>query len=182
VHWNDLFTSNYLNNRAIGDYDQDECEPACGDADCPEENRVELENEGSHYLDDVTRFLHEQDIINTGNDNNGAGVSFEEPPYERQSITTHIIAFGEDTSGLPLLERAATQGGGKMLYAQSSTTLMDALTSIIGSISQSSANFISPVVPVSKMNRVYSGNSMYLGLFKPQPDGRLERQPEKAGL
>mgnify|MGYP001041997572 CR=1 FL=1 len=31
---------------------------------------------------------------------------------------------------------------------------------------------VAPVVPVSRMNRTYAGNKIYLGFFKPQQDGR----------
>ncbi len=43
-----------------------------------------------------------------------------------------------------------------------------AFTSIIGEILETNASFIAPVVPVSKLNQTYSGNSVYLSLFKPR--------------
>ena len=36
--------------------------------------------------------------------------------------------------------------------------------------------FVAPVVPVSRMNRTYAGNKIYLGFFKPQQEGNWYRE------
>ena len=40
------------------------------------------------------------------------------------------------------------------------------------SISEENAVFVAPVVPISRMNRTYAGDRIYLGFFKPQQSGR----------
>ncbi|MBW1815440.1 MAG: hypothetical protein JRJ39_17960, partial [Deltaproteobacteria bacterium] len=49
-------------------------------------------------------------------------------------------------------------------------------------IADVNAVFVSPVVPVSRMNQVYAGNSLYVGFFKPQSDGRWAGNIKKYGL
>lgn len=183
-----LFTDTYLNNKRIGDYDSDGCDP---DGGC-----VTFENNGSHYLDDVAKFLHDEDLITTGND--ASGISFQSTDYLKQSCTIYTIGFGEDTTAIPLLTRTAQGdwagtegtvptngnygGGGKFFRAQSTTELVDSLNAILGNIRKRDSNFISPVVPVSKMNRVYSGNSIYLGLFRPWSEGHWRGNLKKFGI
>lgn len=42
----------------------------------------------------------------------------------------------------------------------------------MSSISEENAVFVAPVVPISRMNRAYAGDRIYLGFFKPQQSGR----------
>ena len=193
--WSPLFTSTYINSKAIGDYDKDGCDP---DKGC-----MTFENQGTHYLDDVAKFLHDEDLMHGTDD---AGVSFDEdsdptdadPEFSLQNITTYTIGFGDDTSGLPLLQRAAQGdwdgidgnvpangnygGGGKLFYAGAGDDLLEALMEITANVIESDFQLISPVVPVSKMNRLFSGNAAYLGLFKPDSDGYWRGNLKKYGI
>ena len=42
----------------------------------------------------------------------------------------------------------------------------------MSTIVEKNAGFVAPVVPISRMNRVYAGDKIYLGFFKPQQTGR----------
>ena len=42
----------------------------------------------------------------------------------------------------------------------------------MSTIVEKNACFVAPVVPISRMNRVYAGDKIYLGFFKPQQSGR----------
>jgi type IV pilus assembly protein PilY1 len=47
-----------------------------------------------------------------------------------------------------------------------------AFEEILSAISEENAVFVAPVVPISRMNRTYAGDKIYLGFFKPQQSGR----------
>ena len=42
----------------------------------------------------------------------------------------------------------------------------------MSTIVEKNASYVAPVVPISRMNRVYAGDKIYLGFFKPQQSGR----------
>ncbi|HOI07023.1 MAG TPA: PilC/PilY family type IV pilus protein [Deltaproteobacteria bacterium] len=147
--------------KAIGDYDKDGRDPGT------------LTSDGSHYLDDVAKFLYEEDLLTSGNDS--AGLSFQDERYPKQNIRTFAIGFSRNTD-LSFLNRVVDSSHGRggrddnpdaAYLASNSMELKFAFEKILGDIVTSNATFIAPVVPVSKLNRVYSGNSVYLSLFKP---------------
>jgi len=183
AQWDNLFTSNYINNTPISDYDKDGCDPDVETAPCPINKRSSITDYGTHYLDDVAAFLYNQDLKNTTDkDNGGSGVSFNASDFPNQTITSHYIAFGEDTACLPLLRSAAANGGGTLQLSTDSASLRDALTEIMNNIFTDSRTFISPVVPVSKLNKTYSGTSIYLGQFKPVKGGVWRGNLKKYGF
>lgn len=171
-----LFAGTYMNGLAIGDYDNDGRDPGTS----------RYENNGTDYLDDVAKFLNAQDMRVGGNDASGT-VSFDADDFEIQNIQVHTISFAiaNDTYGLyakQLLQDTATNGKGIYATAEDLNALVDALLTIIGDINITNTNFVAPVVPVSKMNRLYSGNSIYLGLFRPDDSGIWKGNLKKFGL
>lgn len=143
-----LTSGTYINNDTIGDYDSDGADPGS------------YANDGSDYLDDVAKYLYENDCHPTLGD----GTSFD-----RQNITTYTIGFQLNH---PLLEETASNGGGEYYTAGNYSELSEAFYQIMSSISEENAVFVAPVVPISKMNRTYAGDRIYLGFFKPQQSGR----------
>jgi len=125
----------------------------------------------SGKLDDVTKYLYDNDIRS---DLGIAGESFE-----RQNIITYTIGF---TSAQQLLQAAAANGGGTYYTTNSAGGLSAAFEEIMASIADVNAVFVSPVVPVSRMNRTYAGNSLYVGFFKPDNSGRWLGNIKKYGL
>lgn len=121
---------------AIGDYDGDNFNGG--------NEGVYGSNGGSHYLDDVAKYLK----VNEG-------------------ITTHsILAF---MAADPLVEGAAERGGGKFYNVYDANAMAAALTKLLTSIVlEADTSFVAPVVPASSTNRTISSNRVYLGLFKPQ--------------
>jgi len=150
-----LRTGTYINGDTIGDYDND------GD-DGPGSNQ---------YLDDVAKYLFENDCNSTLGTAGGS--------FERQNIITYTIGFQIQQN---LLFETATRGGGEYYTANSISGLSAAFEDIISAIADVNAVFVSPVVPVSRMNRTYSGNSIYVGFFKPQQTGRWSGNIKKYGL
>jgi type IV pilus assembly protein PilY1 len=115
---------------------------------------------GSDYLDDVARYLYRNDC----NQDLGAGTSFE-----KQNVITYTIGFRIQNQ---LLSRTAAHGGGEYFTADNYSALSEAFNQIMAAIVERNSCFVAPVVPVSRTNRTYAGNKIYLGFFKPQQDGR----------
>lgn len=143
----------------IGDYDKDGQDPGT------------YSSYGSDYLDDVAAYLFQNDLRP---DLGTAGESFE-----RQNVITYTIGFTTDQD---LLSDTALNGGGQYFTASTASGLTAAFQSIMASIADVNAVFVSPVVPVSRMNRTFAGNSLYVGFFKPQPGGRWDGNIKKYGL
>ncbi|MBT8366733.1 MAG: hypothetical protein KJP23_18740, partial [Deltaproteobacteria bacterium] len=143
-----LTSTNYINGDKIGDYDNDGGDPGSYD------------NNGSDYLDDVAKYLFENDC----NPTLGDGTAFD-----KQNIEIFTIGFQLNHA---LLEDAALNGGGEYYTATNYSELSEAFYHIMSSISEENAVFVAPVVPISRMNRTYAGDRIYLGFFKPQLSGR----------
>jgi type IV pilus assembly protein PilY1 len=122
----------------VGDYDHDGRDPGS------------FESNGSHYLDDVAKYLYETD---RRNDMSG-----------KQNVQTYTIGF---TIHSDLLERTAANGNGRYYYSENAQTLSDAFQNIIDDILTKTSSFVAPIVPVSRMEREVSGDKVYLALFKP---------------
>ena len=81
------------------------------------------------------------------------------------------------------MQDAATNGGGQYYTTNSAGGLSAAFEEIMCfDIADVNAVFVSPVVPVSRMNRTYAGNSLYVGFFKPDNSGRWSGNIKKYGL
>ena len=148
-----LSSGAYINGDTIGDYDGDGKESYSQD-----------------YLDDVARYLYERDC----NPTLGTGTA-----YQRQNIITYTIGFKSEQQ---LLQETATNGGGAYYIANNISGLSEAFEEIMANISEVNATFVSPVVPVSRMNRTYAGDRIYVGFFKPMASGTWLGNIKKYGL
>lgn len=121
-------------------------------------------------LSDVAGFLYENDI-------NGF---FNETDYT-QNITTYTIGFsdGVTTAARLMLQDAADRGNGKgntryvndgglFFYATSPGSLAEAFETIIFTISEQATFFAAATVPISDVNKAYSGDYAYMAMFQPQ--------------
>ncbi|MBU4009721.1 MAG: VWA domain-containing protein, partial [Proteobacteria bacterium] len=143
-----LTTGIYINGNLIGDYDHDGKDPGTYD------------DYGTDYLDDVAKYLYDNDMrLDLGE----SGESFE-----RQNIITFTIGFA---TAQQLLQDTAANGGGRYYTTSSASGLSAAFEDIMAAIVDVNAVFVSPVVPVSRMNRTYAGDSIYVGFFKPDTSG-----------
>jgi type IV pilus assembly protein PilY1 len=161
-----LYDAPYINGDIIGDQDGDHATPCAGfstreywyrnaDDQC-----VNYPSDGSDYLDDVAHYLYRNDC----NPTLGNATAFE-----KQNIITYTIGFRVDNQ---LLYRTALQGGGEYFIANNYSALSEAFKQIVAAIVERNSCFVAPVVPVSRLNRAFAGNKIYLGFFKPQQDGR----------
>jgi type IV pilus assembly protein PilY1 len=154
-----LTDTHYINGDIIGDYDNDHAS-----------NEYDYADNGSDYLDDVAKYLYENDC----NPAMGDGTAFD-----KQNIVTFTIGF---KTTHPLLQNTATNGGGEYFTADNISELAMAFDQILSAISEENAVFVAPVVPISRMNRTYAGDKIYLGFFKPQQSGRWIGNIKRYGL
>ena len=154
-----LTNTPYINGDIIGDYDNDHAG-----------NENDYVDNGSDYLDDVAKYLYENDC----NPTLGDGTAFD-----KQNIVTFTIGF---KTSHELLQNTATNGGGEYFTADNISELAMAFDQILSAISEENAVFVAPVVPISRMNRTYAGDKIYLGFFKPQQSGRWIGNIKRYGL
>jgi len=126
-----------------GDTDIDKHEPGLA-------QEKPYEDDGSDYLDDVSKVMREMDA---------------RPDLEdTQNIVTYTVGF---TIRSELLEDTAKNGGGKYYYCHNAQSFSIVLQKIIEEILEQSTSYVAPVVPISQMEKASSGNRLYLALFKP---------------
>ena len=151
----------YINGDWIGgDYDNDttDCDDWEDDGTC--KSPAEDSDDGTDFLDDVAKYLHDNDLNPTLGD---VGSDFE-----KQNLTIFTIGFKTDFN---LLVDTATNGGGEYFTAEKAADLKEAFQSIISWIFEDSAVFVAPVVPVNRMNRTFAGDRLFLGFFRPKTGG-----------
>lgn len=181
-----IFTrADYIDSKAIGNYwpstprdiDKDnEVNPWAGSCDTCIDN-------GNIWMDDVSEFLYDVDLINSTSKDQDSGASWNDAAFSPQRIVTYAIGFGSGCNE-DFLNHVTnnTHGHGKTFMADEGKALGAALTGIIGEILRNNSNFVAPVVPVSKMNRVYAGNSLYISLFRPEEGPEWKGNLKKLGF
>ncbi len=164
---NSILTSTYLNGKKIGDYDGDGKDNTFDSSD------------GSDYLDDVAKFLYENDLLESGTDK--VGESFEDDSFPTQNIITYTIGF--DIANTLLSETAdSSHGQGDYYTTQDNISLAEIFRTIIADIISSSSEFVAPVVPVNRTNKTYADNAMYVCVFMPGNEGEWAGNIKKFGL
>lgn len=159
-----LTSGTYINGDTIGDYDGDGNDTGVAPAPV-------YSDDGSDYLDDVAKYLYENDI--------NASLGPVGDTFEKQNVIIYTIGFRTDNQ---LLAETAYRGGGLYYTANSISGLTAAFQKIMSDIADVNSVFVSPVVPMSQMNRTFAGSSLYVGFFKPQVDGEWAGNVKKYGL
>jgi type IV pilus assembly protein PilY1 len=169
-----IFTrSNYIDNKSIGHY------YSTSPRDIDKDNEVNPWSattpsiaDGNIWMDDVAKFLFDVDLMNLTTNDNPSGASWNDTQnnsrFLKQNINTYAIGFG-DESNMDFLDHVtnSSHGNGAAYLASEGVALRVALHGIVGDILKINSNYVAPVVPVSKLNRVYAGNSLYISLFRP---------------
>ncbi|MGC9323720.1 MAG: pilus assembly protein [Desulfomonilia bacterium] len=166
-----LTTSDYLYGNSIGDYDNDvdASDPTKKDSEYYwiDDSYVQhaYGSYGSDYLDDVAKFLYDEDLI-TGSVYDSGGLSFDSIDFPKQNVVTYTIGFAIDH---PLLTDTSdsAHGQGDYFTTNDNISLSEIFESILGSILEANVEFVAPVVPVNRMNKTYADNGLYLGIFSP---------------
>jgi type IV pilus assembly protein PilY1 len=145
--------SNYIgawftSNGVSADYDGDGVDP---DSAYFNSNPANAPYGGSHYLDDVAKYLYDTNLR-------------PEITQGKQNITTYTIGFTVDD---PFLQRVAdsSHGHGDYYTANTAAELEDALRNAMATIIDRAQTFTAPVVPIQ---RTTSGDKMYISLFTPK--------------
>jgi type IV pilus assembly protein PilY1 len=130
----------------IGNYNDDgETESngwACGGVGTSEECAL--------YLDDVAKFMHEND--------------FRPDLDGTQTIDVYTIGFSTTAYANDLLQRTATAGGGLFRASNNPEELTAAITDAVTSIIDKASSFTAAAVPAT---RTAAGGNIYTSLFKP---------------
>lgn len=82
-------------------------------------------------------------------------------------IVTHTIGFAANDAANNFLNQIALQGGGGFYQADNSADLVTAFQSILKTVKDVNATFVSPGVAVNQLNRLTHNDELYFALFKP---------------
>jgi type IV pilus assembly protein PilY1 len=82
-------------------------------------------------------------------------------------VITHTIGFAAGTAAEDFLNRLALQSGGGFYTADNSADLVTAFQTILRSVKDVNATFVSPGVAVNQLNRLTHRDELYFALFKP---------------
>ncbi|WP_416307579.1 pilus assembly protein PilY [Neptunicella sp. SCSIO 80796] len=82
-------------------------------------------------------------------------------------VITHTIGFAANATANNFLSQLALQGGGGFYTASDSDQLLTAFESILKSVKDVNATFVSPGVAVNQLNRLTHRDELYFALFKP---------------
>jgi len=112
---------------------------------------------GDHedFYDDVSHWLYTHSWMDK--------TEVTDPANSYINVTTHHIAFGAKH---PLLYDAAGESGGEYIVAYNKEQLVAAFYSLALMMSES-VSFTAPVVSVDAVNKIQSGDDLYMGLFLP---------------
>lgn len=82
-------------------------------------------------------------------------------------VVTHTIGFAANSTANNFLNQLALQGGGGFYQADNSEQLVTAFQSILKTVKDVNATFVSPGVAVNQLNRLTHNDELYFALFKP---------------
>ena len=82
-------------------------------------------------------------------------------------VVTHTIGFAANAQANSFLNQLALQGGGGFYQAENSQELVSAFQSILKTVKDVNATFVSPGVAVNQLNRLTHKDELYFALFKP---------------
>ncbi len=108
------------------------------------------------YYDDVAHWMYTHSWLD--------GSVVADPANSFVNVITHHIAFGAKH---PLLEDAAGESGGEYIVAYNKEQLIAAFYSLAMMMSES-VSFTAPVVSVDAVNKIQSGEDLYMGVFLPK--------------
>lgn len=111
-----------------------------------------------NYYDDVAHWMYTHSWLDK--------TEVADPANSFVNVITHHIGFSLDQ---PLLEDAAGESGGDYITAFNKQQLVAAFYSLAMKMS-GAISFTAPVVSVDAVNKIQSGDDLYMGLFLPKAD------------
>lgn len=144
------------------------------DRQCQVNNHIVLLSDGeannNHSVDEIENLLS---ASCTGSGGEKCGLSLvrnvadSEESVIDSRIITHTIGFAANTQANSFLNQIALQGGGGFYQADNSQELLGAFQSILKTVKDVNATFVSPGVAVNQLNRLTHKDELYFALFKP---------------
>jgi type IV pilus assembly protein PilY1 len=144
------------------------------DLQCQTNNHIVLLSDGqannNHSVDEIEALLGEScsgssgekcgiELVRNLSDSNDSVIG--------SRIITHTIGFAAGTTANDFLNRLAVQSGGGFYTADNSADLVTAFQTILRSVKDVNATFVSPGVAVNQLNRLTHRDELYFALFKP---------------
>lgn len=126
----------------------------------PTDASIRLGNDAANWSDEMARFMRLVDV--SGKE-------------DVQGIITHAIAVtkGPSDGDFPaLMNSIANWGGGNYYEARSADVLVKSLLDIFNQLQAVNSVFASASLPVSVNARGTYLNQVYMGMFRPDPDGK----------
>ncbi|NDV92183.1 pilus assembly protein PilY [Alteromonas sp. 345S023] len=145
-----------------------------GDLQCQTNNHIVLLSDGeansNHSVTKIEALLNKS-CSGSGGEKCGLDlvkdISKSETSSIDRRIITHTIGFAANTSANNFLNQLALQSGGGFYQADNSTDLLAAFNTILRSVKDINATFVSPGVAVNQLNRLTHRDELYFALFKP---------------
>ena len=134
-------------NTLIGDYNPD------GETEVPASS-----NQQAFYLDDIAKFMQEQDFLPDATNPSFTGL---------QNVDTYTVGFSTSGALNAFLQKTADQGNGTFFFGSSAEALTDALVETFSDIINKSQSFTAATVPAS---RATDGSNFYATYFNPSGD------------
>lgn len=144
------------------------------DLQCQTNNHIVLLSDGqannNHSVDEIEALLS-ANCTGSGGEECGLdlvkNISKASESAVGARVTTHTIGFAANSIANNFLNQLALQSGGGFYTADNSDDLVNAFQSIIKSVKDVNATFVSPGVAVNQLNRLTHRDELYFALFKP---------------
>jgi type IV pilus assembly protein PilY1 len=145
------------------------------DLQCQTNNHIVLLSDGeanyNHSVDEIEALLGESCASTSSGETCGlelvSNVSTSATSVIDRRITTHTIGFETNSSASDFLNQIALQSGGGFYEADDSDELLEAFETILSTVKDVNATFVSPGVAVNQLNRLTHNDELYYALFKP---------------
>ncbi len=145
------------------------------DLQCQTNNHIVLLSDGeannNHSVNEIEALLGQRCVYGSGGEKCGLdlirNISKSSESVIGPRIITHTIGFAANSTANNFLNQLALQGGGNFYTASDSGELVTAFESILRSVKDVNATFVSPGVAVNQLNRLTHRDELYFALFKP---------------
>ena len=144
------------------------------DLQCQTNNHIVLLSDGqannNHSVNKIQTLLGES-CTGSGGEKCGLNlvrnISEAETSVIGPRVITHTIGFAANSAANNFLNQLAVQSGGGFYQADNSEDLLEAFNTILRSVKDINATFVSPGVAVNQLNRLTHRDELYFALFKP---------------
>lgn len=144
------------------------------DLQCQTNNHIVLLSDGeANYNHSVSKIqnLIGQSCSGSGGEQCGlelvSNISKTSTSAINSRVITHTIGFAANNTANNFLNKLAIQSGGGFYQADDSAQLLEAFQTILRSVKDVNATFVSPGVAVNQLNRLTHNDELYYALFKP---------------